>query len=330
MSDAPAAPSVPSATPGGIATCRQSIARNSKSFALASRLLPGHTADHAAIVYAWCRRADDAVDAVPAAAAPAAVRRLRQELADVYRGAATGVPELDAFAAVVRAHAIPREYPDELLAGMQMDCEHARYASFDELLLYCHRVAGVVGLMMCHVLGVDDLAARRQAAHLGIAMQLTNICRDVLEDWQLGRLYLPGELLAACGAPDLGAQLGRPFPVAHTQAVAAAVARTLALADGFYRSGNRGLAALPWRCAVAVGAASRVYRAIGRRVRRQQCDVTRGRAIVSQRGKLVQVALAAVQVLATAPARAVRRRPPVALASAAPVRFPADLLPFPS
>jgi len=199
VSEAPATTSVPSATPGGIATCRQSIARNSKSFALASRLLPGHTADHAAIVYAWCRRADDAVDAVPAAAAPAAVRRLRQELADVYRGAATGVPELDAFAAVVEAHAIPREYPDELLAGMQMDCERARYASFDELLLYCHRVAGVVGLMSARIFGFSDPKTLDYAAELGLAFQLTNIVRDVGEDARRNRVYLPLDELKAAG-----------------------------------------------------------------------------------------------------------------------------------
>jgi phytoene synthase len=317
-----------SADRGGVAACRRSIAHHSKSFALASRLLPGATADHAAIVYAWCRHADDAVDATPPESRPQAVQRLRDELVDIYRGEPTGSPELDAFAAVVSECAIPREYPDELLAGMQMDCTRATYDTEDELLLYCHRVAGVVGLMMCHVMGLNDPAAQRHAAHLGIAMQLTNICRDVLEDWQLGRLYLPAELLQRCGATDLGARLGRPFPVEHTAAVAAAVAHTLRRADGFYRSGDRGLWALSWRCALAVRSARRIYAAIGRRVQRQGCDVTRGRAMVPLRTKLALVGAAALQAAAELPRRMLRRRGHLPLAGVPVLRFPTDVLPL--
>lgn len=321
-------PAMPTAD--GLATCRESIAHHSKSFALASRLLPGDTRDHAAIVYAFCRRADDAIDGVPKAAAPAAVHRLRAELDAVYRGGGTGIDELDAFAAVVAARAIPREYPEELLAGMQMDSERSSYASLDELLLYCHRVAGVVGLMMCHVMGVADPAARRHAAHLGIAMQLTNICRDVLEDWQLGRLYLNGDLLAECGAPGLADHLGSPFPREFRAAVGKAVASTLDLADGFYRSGDRGLASLSWRCALAVGSARRVYHAIGQRVRSRGCDVTAGRAFVGRSGKLRHVAAALLQATVEWPGRAASRRAPVPLAELPALRFPADILPFPS
>ncbi len=312
----------------GVAACRQSIAHHSKSFALASRLLPGATADHAAIVYAWCRRADDAVDATPREARPQAVRRLREELAAIYRGEPTGSPELDAFAAVVSASAIPREYPDELLAGMQMDCTRATYDTEDELLLYCHRVAGVVGLMMCHVMGIGDAAARRHAAHLGIAMQLTNICRDVLDDWQLGRLYLPAELLRRCGAADLGARIGGPFPAEHTAAVAAAVAHTLRRADAFYRSGDQGLRALSWRCALAVRSARRIYSAIGRRVERQGCDVTRGRAVVPLRTKLLLVSVALLQAAGEIPRRVLRPTRQLSLTGVPVVRFPADVLPL--
>lgn len=324
----PAARASVAAAPGGVAACRQSIAHHSKSFALASRLLPGATADHAAIVYAWCRRADDAVDATPPAARPQAVQRLRDELAAIYRGEPTGSPELDAFAAVVAGCAIPREYPDELLAGMQMDCTQATYATEDELLLYCHRVAGVVGLMMCHVMGITDAAARRHAAHLGIAMQLTNICRDVLEDWRLGRLYLPADLLARCGAGDLGARLGGPFPVEHKAAVGAAVAHTLRRADAFYRSGDRGLGALSWRCALAVRSARRIYAAIGRRVQLQDHDVTRGRAVVPTTTKFLLVGAALLQAVAELPRRLLRRARPVPLAGVPVLRFPAGVLPL--
>jgi phytoene synthase len=240
------------------------------------------------------------------------------------------VPELDAFAAVAADCSIPREYPEELLAGMEMDCTRSSFATLDDLLLYCHRVAGVVGLMMCHVMGVTDPSARRNAAHLGIAMQLTNICRDVLEDWQLGRLYLPGDLLAECGAVDLAARLGGPFPLEQKEAVARAVARILQLADGFYRSGDRGLAALSWRCALAVRAARSIYSSIGRHISRRHCDVTRGRAYVSMPSKLTLVGVAALRATAELPVRALRSGDAVPLANAPVLRFPTDLVPFPS
>jgi phytoene synthase len=325
----------PAATANGSAQvgaelCRQSIAHHSKSFALASRLFPRGTADRAAIVYAFCRRADDAVDEVPRAEQLRELARLRRELDAVYADADLADPVLGSFQRVVRACALPRGYVDELLAGMAMDCDHARYETFDDLLLYCHRVAGVVGLMMCHVMGLRDPAARRNAAHLGIAMQLTNICRDVLEDWDRGRLYVPDELLAAHGAPGLAGRLGAPFPGAARAPMAAAVGELLDRADRFYRSGDRGLEALPWRAALAVRAARRIYAAIGARLRARGCDVTRGRAVVPRGRKLVHVACAAAAALGEAPARALRAGRRTAPLGAAPmVRFPEDVLPAP-
>ena len=192
-------------TPEQLATCRQVIAVHSKSFALASRLLPTDLRDHAAVVYAWCRHADDAVDLVPAAEQPAALTRLREELDGVYAGEPQTDQVLGAFQQAIQLWGIPREYPEELLAGMQMDATDTTYDSMDRLLQYCFRVAGTVGLMMCHVLGVQEEVAVRHAAHLGMAMQLTNICRDVAEDWERGRLYIPDPLLDECGAAGLRA-----------------------------------------------------------------------------------------------------------------------------
>ncbi len=94
---------------------------------------------------------------------------------------------LDAFQQVVFERKIPIEYPSELLAGMAMDAEGVHYETLSDLLRYCYRVAGTVGLMMCHVLGVKDDRALIHAAHLGMAMQLTNVCRDVIEDWERGQ-----------------------------------------------------------------------------------------------------------------------------------------------
>src|SRR5690606_34011223 len=160
-----------------------SIARHGKSLALASRILPPTQRDCAAVVYAWCRRADDAIDLVPREEQPIALRRLREELDRIYLGEVMGDPTLAAFSDVVNRCAIPSRYPSELLDGMEMDAVGHSYGSWDDLLLYCYRVASTVGLMMCHVMGVRSDEALPHAVDLGVAMQLTNIARDVKEDW---------------------------------------------------------------------------------------------------------------------------------------------------
>jgi phytoene synthase len=160
---------------------------------------------------------------------------------------------------------------------------------------------------------------------MGIAMQLTNVCRDVLEDWGMGRLYVPAELLAECGAPGLVERLGGPFPREAVAPMAAAVRRLLREAERYYASGDRGLPALPWRTALAVRVARDVYSDIGRRVERAGCDVTAGRAIVPGRRKRALVAGAFLRALAGLPARALR--PPGADGAPRVLRFPDDVLP---
>jgi phytoene synthase len=281
-----------------IATSRAVIAQHSKSFALASRLLPTEGRDEASIVYAYCRRADDAVDLVPASQQGLAVARLRRELDAVYSGEALAEPVLAAFQSVVRSRKIPREYPDELLCGMEMDAVGTTYENQTTLLSYCFRVAGTVGLMMSHVMGVRDPAALLHAAHLGMGMQLTNIARDVGEDWQRGRLYLPRDLLAAAGAPDIGARLGEAqmgeallpsqarFPGEARRAAGEVTLDLLRRADDFYRSGDEGIAYLSFRSAIAVRTARLVYADIGRIVRAQKGDPWAARAVVSTPRKL--------------------------------------------
>jgi 15-cis-phytoene synthase len=148
-----------------------------------------------------------------------------------------------------------------------------------------------VGLMMCHAFGLTDDDALVPAAHLGIAMQLTNICRDVAEDYGLGRVYLPAELLAAHGAPELTPREGEPFPddprvVRATQQVMGIL---LDEADRYYRSAQTGVVALPYRAGLAVRAASKLYSAIGDEVRARSCDPRRGRAVVPGARKLTLV-----------------------------------------
>jgi len=297
---------------GSRALARATIAHHSKSFALASRLLPRGARDDTAIVYAFCRRADDAIDDAPSQ--PAALRALdslRRDVDEVYApgGNRARDPVLAAFAAVAHARAIPRAYPDELLAGMAMDVAGARYATLDQLVTYAHRVAGVVGLMMCHVFGIRDDAALLPAARLGVAMQLTNICRDVAEDWRRERLYIPDELLAAHGAGGLAGALGGPLPARAVEPLAACVRDLLAIADAQYRAAEAGIPALPWRAALAVRAARAVYAAIGDELRAQAYDVTAPRAVVPRAKKLALVAAATARTLAALPTRVFARAP---------------------
>jgi phytoene synthase len=294
----------------GVAAGRDVIARHSRSFALASRLLPGAVRDRAVIVYAWCRRADDAVDA-PGANAGAAVARLGRELAQIYAGERSGDPVLDGFAAVVREAGIPRSYPAELVAGMAMDATGQRYATERELRRYCFRVAGVVGLMMSHVMRLADPGALAAAARLGIAMQLTNICRDVREDWERGRLYIPSALLDGVGGRWLVSHVGGPLPGTARQPLARAIARLLARAGDDYRAAGRGVASLPPSCRPAVVAAGRIYAAIGDQIARAGCDVLAPRAVVPGWRKLALAALAAGQAAwSTVPTRRGARRDP--------------------
>jgi phytoene synthase len=271
---------------GASRAARKILARHSKSFAFAGRLLPAWCREDATALYAWCRRCDDAVDGPDdESARAAAVHRLRAELdfvygpsgdLDLYRATAGQTdPVLAGFQRVVRRRAIPRRYADDLLDGMAMDVGRVRYQSFDDLLLYCYRVAGTVGLMMAHIMGVRSPSALRRATDLGIAMQLTNICRDVAEDGRRDRVYLPG-------VPSVAADDVRPV-----------VAELLRRAEGFYRSGDEGMAALPTRCVVAIRAARLIYSEIGREIARRGFDVFSGRAVVS-RGRKAWLALRAI------------------------------------
>lgn len=297
-------------SPSAERSARATIAEHSKSFALASRLLPEAIADDAVVLYAYCRRADDRIDLAPPSEHEARLAELEREIDALYAGGAMDDPLLEAVQREVLRLRIPRAYLDELIAGMRMDAADFRYETWGDLLRYCYRVAGTVGLMMCHVMGVRRTEALVHAAHLGMAMQLTNIARDVLEDWGRGRLYLPDEVLAASGAPDLRAALGQPFPPAAAGAVARATEAVLNRADAYYRSGDAGVRDLSLRCGFAVRTARRVYSRIGDAVRARGCDPLAGRAFVSKRGKLAAAGRAALAT-ALSPAAMLRAAPRV-------------------
>jgi 15-cis-phytoene synthase len=291
-----------------VAQAHVTMAVHSKSFAMAARVFPAATRDDAAVIYSYCRYVDDAVDNADGSdQQQRAMQRLRAELDLVFNALpeSTINIELTQLRRVINQHRIPRLYFDELLRGMQLDVEHRPYQTVDQLIDYCYCVASVVGLIMCHIMGVrhwrTEKAQRttlQQAAHLGIAMQLTNICRDVAEDFQLGRQYLPEQLLMSPPA-------GGGFTLSETNAkkISPAVEDLLQLAERYYRSGQRGARALPWRSAFAVRAARHIYSAIGKRVAATGFNVLAGRAVVSKARKLAYVALALWQTVADTPWR---------------------------
>lgn len=289
------------------------IRERSKSFALAARFLPAAFRDDITVVYAWCRRVDDAVDEVPACEAAHAIPRLVAEVDALYSDQVIdGDPLLEAMRDVARRRGIPREYPLELVRGMEMDALQVRYENLEQLLAYCWRVAGTVGLMVCHVMGIVSPDALRRASHLGMAMQLTNVCRDVAEDWQRGRLYLPASLLRVAPTPH-GPTGAEP-----------AVAALLEEASRLYRSGDVGITALPFRCRVAVRTARLVYSAIGSVIAARGYDVNVGRAFVTPMHKAWLACVAFVQSLLD-----LARTKPSAerFGVPRPTRYPHDVLP---
>jgi phytoene synthase len=295
--------------------CATTLRRGSKSFALAGRLLPRSLARDAATLYTFCRYVDDAVDQAPAGQEQRALDVMRSHVRSVYRGEAQIAPFWRAFADLVQRVGLPERYVNELLLGMQMDVDAARYDTLDQLLLYCYRVAGVVGLMMCHVLGVRDDAALRNAAHLGIALQLTNIARDVQEDWQRGRLYIPRSFLPASVEFSPGAG---PLGASQAAAIARALGELAQVADRFYASGDAGLFALSSRARFAVRTARLVYAQIGALLKRRRYDVLWGRVIVPAHQKLALLLRAA----AASVVDAFRK-------GGQPVRLPARVLSYP-
>jgi 15-cis-phytoene synthase len=290
-------PPSPERLASDLAVCLAVIREHSRSFSSASRLLPRDVRDAAVATYAFCRGADDDVDAAgSAAAARARHERTRARLSRLYAGEEMDTPVARAFQWVVQRHGIPREEPGALLDGMEQDLGEVRIPSAEALLLYCYRAAGVVGRMMSRIMGRSDPAALRRAVDLGIAMQLTNVARDVGEDADRGRVYLPAAWLAEEGgsADEVSARSATP-------GVLRANRRVLALAERYYESGIAGIGLLPARCRPAIYAAALVYREIGREVSRRGGDGVTARATVSPRRR-VSLLAAAVLGCWTSPA----------------------------
>jgi 15-cis-phytoene synthase len=281
-----------------VQACFAMLKRGSKSFFAASRLLPKRMHVPTVALYAFCRLVDDEVDLAEGVATtldnPATIRaaklaaeadalgRMRQRLDAIYNGTPHDSPIDRMFAATVAAYAIPQTLPAALLEGMQWDSEGREYASIDELVAYAARVASSVGVMMTLLMGARQPLVLARAADLGVAMQLTNIARDVGEDARMGRVYLPEAWLAAEGL-SAAALVASPRPSA---ALGRVVARLLAEAEGYYLRSETGLSSLPRDCRTAIYGARLIYSAIGDVVAQRNYDSVTTRAATSTLRKL--------------------------------------------
>lgn len=260
---------------------KQVLARHGKSFYWASLFLGSDLANRAAQLYQFCRFVDDLADGdLPERRE--SLQDIRSGLTDPEHPAAATIPELRAFLALAAQANIPLNAARELLDGMLRDQHPTELKTEAELLRYCHAVAGTVGLMMCRVLNCQHPRADHFAIDLGVAMQLTNIARDVLEDAKMGRRYLPESWFDSALAPAAIASAAEEYQ----QPVAAAIERLLALAEEYYASALLGVQLLPWRSRFSIFVALRVYRQIGLQLQRSGLRWWQGRTVVSKSVKV--------------------------------------------
>jgi phytoene synthase len=286
------------------AHCTALLAQGSKTFYRASRVLPARVQRAATALYAFCRVADEAIDVGNGGAEPLASLHVR--LDRVYAGRPGDSPVDRALADAVSAHAIPRELWTALLEGFAWDASGRSYESIDELIEYAARVAGTVGAMMTVLMGRRERDVVARACDLGVAMQLTNIARDVADDAALGRLYLPRAWLREAGI-DPESFLHRP---AASRSLVGVIERLLATARDLYERAVPGIGALPAACRPSIHAARLLYSTIGDEVRRLGPAVLDRRAVVPSHRKTWLLACALLAACAI-PVRKRLAEPPL-------------------
>ena len=292
-----------------VSDSKQRIERGSKSFAAAAKLFPRETRHDAYMLYAWCRYCDDEIDGQhfgfrATGRAHIACEHRLGELREKTKAALNGEaeePVFEALARVTAKHEIPAKHPLELLDGFAMDVENRHYETIEDTLDYCYHVAGVVGVMMAMIMGVRERPTLLRACDLGLGFQLTNIARDVIEDAQDGRVYLPTAWLAEAGVAQ-----DRVADPAYRAQVAEVVGRMLDLADAYYASARQGIAELPLRSAWTIAAASRIYRAIGRDVQALGARAWDLRVSTSRTRKLASLTMGGLDALGVHALAAIR------------------------
>jgi len=254
------------------------LAFHGKSFRFAGRFLNKKQLEDCARLYRFCRFVDDLVDK------ESDILLAQKKLDHLKRNLELGYSQISVvqdFIELAKLYQMQTSVVSELIKGIESDLTPALIKNEAELLRYCYRVAGTVGLLMCDVLGVKDPKARPHAIDLGIAMQLTNIARDVKEDAEMGRRYIPGEWVGEI----LPESLTRATTT-ETENIKKSVQRLLSLANLYYESGDAGLGFLPTRARTGIKVAATVYKEIGVVIERKAYDVFSGRAYVNLARKL--------------------------------------------
>ena len=286
--------------------CESITKLHAKSFYFAAKFLPEHKRKAVYPIYAFCRHVDDEIDEIgegDEAKAIEAVERWKVDLEEIYfnskaqrrkgakmLGKVSGCEikgQNEVFIAwedLLKTYKIPQNLPLELVQGVLMDTNIKRYETFDELYIYCYRVASTVGLMSLEVLGFTDKKALEYAEAMGIAMQLTNILRDVKEDAAIGRIYLPQE--------DL-----RRFNISEEQIFASEFDENfvemmkfqIARAKDYYAKGEKGIALLEKDSRFTVLLASKIYAKILDEIEKQNYNIFKGRAHTTKTQKFLMI-----------------------------------------
>lgn len=263
------------------------------NFGVAFAVLPRVKRDAIRAVHAWSRTVDDGVDdAADAAGARGSIERWRREIDLLYDGRPEE-PVTQALSPHVERFGIPRIYLEELVTGIEMDLIHARYGSFRELARYCYRVASVVGLICLRIFGDEEERGRGYAVDLGVALQLTNILRDVGVDHARGRIYLPEDERRQFGyGEEALARYERNKAFLDLMQFQASRARA------FFASAEREVARLDRRRMVAAEIMARVYRRLLDRIEASKFDVFRSEIRVHKLERVWIAASTALGVLA--------------------------------
>lgn len=263
---------------------RRITAYYSKSFYFSAKMLPKKQRWATYALYGFCRHCDNLIDTPRQRTEREIIREIQlltEELQVAYNTGESQHPIIRAFILVAKTYSIPIEYPLDLLKGVAMDVQQTRYNTFDELSLFCYRVAAVVGLMMTHVLGYKDERAFGYAKQLGIAMQLTNILRDIKEDKEMGRIYLPQKDLVKFGvlAQDI---LEEKMTPQLKELMKFQVER----ADHYYAEAMPGISLLETESQYAIYSAAKIYRGILRKIEDRNYDPFLSRVFVPSTQKI--------------------------------------------
>ena len=263
---------------------RRITAYYSKSFYFSTRMLPKEKRWATYALYGFCRHCDNLIDTPRQRTKIEIVREMQlltEELQVAYNTGESQHPIIRAFILVAKTYGIPIEYPLDLLKGVAMDVQQTRYQTFDELSLFCYRVAAVVGLMMTYVLGYKDERAFDYAKQLGIAMQLTNILRDIKEDKDMGRIYLPQKDMVRFGVSEQDILKEKITP--HLKAL---MKFQIERADHYYAEAVSGISLLETESQYAIYSAAKIYRGILRKIEDQDYNPFLGRVFVPSSQKI--------------------------------------------